>query len=205
MGYVGSWPSSFGIFGTRHLSSLYVDVIRVSAYGILPWGSTMAENVQFRVTWPLIFSYRGNVFGQGYFASVSAVSRVLGIQEEDGIWLSGVQPGGIAAGGQDLWEARVAFRQAFVGVLADIASSVGDFPAFQAEVARFLEERDDRAFEEWAAAVDANRRKPLDWAQMKQLPIMSAGMTPSMTAVLRSEMTPADNLIDEGPELATAA
>ena len=165
----------------------------------------MAETVQSRVTWPLIFSYRGNVFGQGYFASVSAVSRVLGIQEEDGIWLSGVQPGGIAAGGQDLWEARVAFRQAFVGVLADIASSVGDFPAFQAEVARFLEERDDTAFEEGAAAVDANRRQPLDWAQMKQLPIMSAGMTPSMTAVLRTEMTPADNLVDEGPELATAA
>ena len=40
---------------------------------------------------------------------------------------------------------------------------------------------------------------------MKQLPIMPAGMTPSMTVALRSEMTPADNLIDEGPELATAA
>ena len=97
----------------------------------------MAETVQSRITWPLIFTYRGNVFGQGYIASVSAVSRVLGIQEEVGIWLSGVQPGGIAAGGQDLWEARVTFQQAFVGVLADIASSVGDFPAFQAEVARF--------------------------------------------------------------------
>ena len=165
----------------------------------------MAVKVHSRVTWPLIFKYRGNVFGQRYIASVSAVSRVLGIQEEDGIWLSGVQPGGIAAGGQDLWEARAAFRKAFVGVLADIASSVGDFSAFQTEVAQFLEERDDRAFEDWTAAVDANRRKPLDWAQMKQLPIMPAGMTPSMTVALRSEMTPADNLIDEGPELATAA
>ena len=101
----------------------------------------MAVKVHSRVTWPLIFKYRGNVFGQGYIASVSAVSRVLGIQEEDGIWLSGVQPGGIAAGGQDLWEARAAFRKAFVGVLTDIASSVGDFSAFQTEVAQFLEER----------------------------------------------------------------
>ena len=165
----------------------------------------MAENVQPRATWPLIFTYRGNVFGQGYIASVSAVSRVLGIQEVDGTWLSGVQPGGIAAGGQDLWEARVAFRRAFVGVLADVASSAGDFCAFRTEVAQFLEERDDGAFEDWIAAVDANRRKPLDWAQMKQLPIMPAGMTPSMTVALRSELTPADNLIDEGPELATAA
>ncbi len=165
----------------------------------------MAETVQSRVTWPLIFTYRGNVFGQGYIASFTAVSRVLAIQEEDGIWLSGVQPGGIAAGGQDLPEARAAFRRAFVGVLADIASSVGDLTAFRTEVAQFLQERDDGAFEDWTAAVDANRRQPLDWAQMKQLPIMPAGMTPSMTVALRSELTPADNLIDEGPELATAS
>ena len=117
---------------------------------------------------------------------VSAVSRVRGIRDEDGIWLSGVQPGGIAAGRQDLWEARASFRRAFVGVLADIASSVGDFSALQMEVAQFLEERDDRAFEDWTVAVDANRREPLDWAQMQQLPIMPAGVTSSMT-VARSE------------------
>ncbi len=71
-------------------------------------------------------------------------------------------------------------------MLADIASSVGDFSALQMEVAQFLEERDDRAFEDWTVAVDANRRKPLDWAQMQQLPIMPAGVTSSMT-VARSE------------------
>ena len=162
---------------------------------------------QFRQTnaWPLIFTYRGNVFGHQYIASVSSISRVLAIQEDDGIWLSGVQPGGIAAGGTDVWQACVAYRKAFVGILADIASSVGDFPAFQAEAARMLEERDEAAFEDWAAAVEANRRNRLDWTQMQQLPVKPAGMTPSLTVTLKSEMTPADNLIDDSPELATAA
>ena len=98
----------------------------------------MAVETRQTSAWPLIFTYRGNVFGHRYIASVSVVSRVLGIQEDDGIWLSGVQPGGIAAGGTDVWEACAAYRKAFVGVLADIASSVGDFAAFQAEAARLL-------------------------------------------------------------------
>ena len=146
----------------------------------------MAEKTHPRIAWPLIFTYRGNVFGHGYIASVAAVSRVLGIQEDDGIWLSGVQPGGPAAGGTDVWEACAAYRKAFVGVLADFASSVGDFPAFQAEAARMLAERDEAAFEDWTAAVDANRRNRLDWTQMQQLPVKPAAMTPSLTVTLKS-------------------
>ena len=95
--------------------------------------------------------------------------------------------------------------KAFVGVVADIASSVGDFSAFQAEVARLVEERDEAAFEEWSSAVEANRRNRLDWTQVEQLPVKPAAMTPSLTVTLKSEMTPADNLIDDAPELATAA
>ena len=165
----------------------------------------MAEQTRQTIVWPLIFTYRGNVFGHRYIAAVSSVSRVLGIQEDDGIWLSGVQPGGIAAGGSDVWEACAAYRKAFVGVLADIASSVGDFREFQAEAARVLGERDEPAFEDWAAAVEVTRTSRLDWTQMQQLPVKPAAMTPSLTATLKSEMTPADNLIDDGSEVATAA
>ena len=165
----------------------------------------MEGKTQQTISWPLIFTYRGNVFGQGYIASVSAVSRVLGVRDDGGVWLSGVQPGGVAAGGEDLREARAAFRKAFIGILADIASTAGDFSAFQAEVARFLAERDDVALEDWAAAVEAKRNNRLDCAQIEGLPVLPAEMTPSVTVAPRSEMTPADNLIDEGPELATAA
>ena len=165
----------------------------------------MADQTRQKNAWPLIFTYRGNVFGHRYIASVSVVSRVLGIQEDDGIWLSGVQPGGVAAGGTNVWEACAAYRKAFVGVLADIASSAGDFAAFEAEAARMLADLDDAAFEDWTAAVEDNRRHRLDWTQMQQLPIKPAAMTPSLTATLKSEMTPADNMIDDGHELSTAA
>ena len=165
----------------------------------------MVDQTRQKNAWPLIFTYQGNVFGHRYIASVSAVSRVLAIQEDDGIWLSGVQPGGVAAGGTNVWEACEAYRKAFVGVLADIASSAGDFAAFEAEAARMLADRDDPAFEDWAAAVEDNRRSRLDWTQMQQLPVKSAAMTPSLNAILKSEMTPADNIIDVGHELATAA
>ena len=63
----------------------------------------------------------------------------------------------------------------------------------------------EAAFEDWTVAVEANRRHRLDWTQMRQLPVKPAAMTPALTATLKSEMTPADNLIDDGPELATAA
>ena len=165
----------------------------------------MADQIRQKSAWPLIFVYRGNVFGHQYIASVSAVSRVLAIQEDDGVWLSGVQPGGVAAGGDDVRAACAAYRRAFVGVLADIASSVGDFPAFQADAARMLAECDEAAFKDWTAAVEANRRNHLDWTQMQQLPVKPAAIMPSMTVTLRTEMTPADNLVDDAPELATAA
>ena len=165
----------------------------------------VADQTRPAYAWPLIFTYRGNVFGHRYIVSVSVVSRVLGIQEDDGIWLSGVQPGGVAAGGTNVWEACEAYRKAFVGVLADIASSAGDFAAFEAEAARMLADRDDAAFEDWTAAVEDNRRNRLDWTQMQQLPVKPAAMTPSLIATLKSEMTPADNRIDDGHELATAA
>ena len=85
-----------------------------------------------------------------------------------------------------MWEACAAYGKAFVGVLADFASSVGDFPAFQAEAARMLAERDEAVFEDWTAAVDANRRNRLDWTQMQQLPVKPAAMTPSLTVTLKS-------------------
>ena len=68
-----------------------------------------------------------------------------------------------------------------------------------------LAECDEAAFEDWTDAMEDNRRNRLDWTELQQLPVKPAAMTPSLIATLKSEMTPADNLIDDGPELATAA
>ena len=147
----------------------------------------MADQTRQKNAWPLIFTYRGNVFGHRYIAYVSAVSRVLGIQEDDGIWLSGVQPGGVAAGGTNVREACEAYRKAFVGVLADIASSAGDFAALKTEAARMLADRDDTAFEDWTGAWRTTAGTRLGRTQMQQLPVKPAAMTPSLTATLESE------------------
>ena len=42
----------------------------------------MAGQIRQKRAWPLIFTYRGNVFGHRYIASVSAVSRVPAIHKE---------------------------------------------------------------------------------------------------------------------------
>ena len=110
--------------------------------------------------WPLIFTYKGNVFGRGFIASIHAVSRILGVWEDDGIWLSGVQPGGMAAGGKDIPAAYTDLRNTFLGILADIASTADTYEAFRAEVERFFDERDETAMADWNAAVAAYRSLP---------------------------------------------
>lgn len=112
--------------------------------------------------WPMIFTYQGNIFGRGFIASINAVSRVLGVQADDGIWLSGVQPGGMAAGGKDLPAAYTDLRNTFLGILADIASTADTYEAFRAEVERFFDERDETAAADWNAAVAAYRNNRLD-------------------------------------------
>ena len=155
--------------------------------------------------WPLIFTYQGHVFGRGFIATINAVSRVLGVQEDDGIWLSGVQPGGLAAGGKDLPAAYTDLRNTFLGILADIASTADTYEAFRAEVERFFDERDETAVADWNAAVAACRNNLLDRTPMSELPVLPAGMAPTVTVARRSEMTPADNLIDDSIGLAAAA
>ena len=155
--------------------------------------------------WPLIFTYKGNVFGRGFIASIHAVSRILGVREDDGVWLSGVQPGGMAAGGKDIPAAYTDLRNTFLGILADIASTADTYEAFRAEVERFFDERDETAMADWNAAVAAYRNNLLDRTPMRELPVLPAGMAPTVTVARRSEMTPADNIIDDSPGLAAAA
>ena len=154
--------------------------------------------------WPLIFKFNGSIIGNGFSASVVSVSRLLGVQENDEIWLSGVQPEGIAAGGSgDLDSAYHGFREAFVSILVDIASEAGSFEDFSAECTKFFEESDGKETEVWQKAVEAARRSELDLEVVKHLPKLPASLAPVMTITQKHEMTVADNL--GAPQLATAA
>ena len=58
---------------------------------------------------------------------------------------------------------------------------------------------------DWNAAVAAGRSSRVDLTPMSELPVLPAGMAPTVTVARRSEMTPADNLIDDSIGLAAAA
>lgn len=72
--------------------------------------------------YPLLFSYRDPVIGNGYVAGVEMRGRALLTAEDDeGWWVEGVSPGGFASGGATRQEALSSFRTTYQHVLVDIA------------------------------------------------------------------------------------
>lgn len=124
--------------------------------------------------WPLMFTYSGSIIGRGYLASVRFCGRLLATPETEGVWLDGVNPGGLAVGGANLDAANHALRETLTKVLVAFASEAASFEAFQAAVMRFYDETDDETVAEWEAALTALQegtlpglsglqRKPPDW------------------------------------------
>lgn len=71
--------------------------------------------------YPLLFTFRDKVSGNGFLANVVAHGRSLASQEKDGWWIYGVEPGDLAAGGTTFAKAQCEFRKAFTTILFDIA------------------------------------------------------------------------------------
>lgn len=103
--------------------------------------------------YPLLFAFRDKVAGNGFLADVAAHGRALAAQEEEGWWISGVEPGDIAAGGTNFAEATVEFRNAFTAVLFDIADDARDQQTFKAGVETFFAAMDTVAAQEWQTAL----------------------------------------------------
>ena len=113
--------------------------------------------------WPLVFTYRGRVQGNGFTAVVDAVSRILA-EEQVGnrIWMSGAQPGGFAAGGEGLDGAYAALKEMFRNMLLDTAEEAADFTTFRDELDRFFKDPDHLVAKQWQDVWTANRRGELD-------------------------------------------
>jgi hypothetical protein len=105
--------------------------------------------------YPLLFGFSDVVAGSGYWARVAIDGRVLLVQDEDGAWLYGVQPGGIAGHGATVQEAHQDFRAGYRSVLADLAEEAENFTAFEALVSEFLN--------------TVNRPNEAHWEQLVQL------------------------------------
>lgn len=158
-----------------------------------------------QVELPLIFTYRDLVCGAGILAEVRVRGRVLAVQEHDGAWLYGVNPGDLAASGATIREAHAAFRRSLTAILFDIAEDASSFDDFAAQTRQFVNEGNAPVEAAWREAVEAHRahRFVLGAAarSMDELPAetpISVDVVPKTQA----DFTTAFNKLDREPALA---
>jgi hypothetical protein len=90
--------------------------------------------------YPLVFSFRDLIPGNGFVAGVAMDGRALLVVEDDqDTWVHGVQPGGIAAGDSNRRDvALLQFKKSYLSVLHDIAAETSSFQEFQVNVTEFF-------------------------------------------------------------------
>ena len=158
---------------------------------------------------PLLFTFKDLVYGDGFLADIEAQGRALaerGPEEEGKVWITGVQPGGIAEGAESAREAYAKFRNTYKAVLFDVASEAKNFNAFKREVQNFFNEVCNPAEKEWWSAVERVRKEGYT---QKGLHKKSAKNTEMKIIVKKVKSTPKYNTINaechQLPEHALAA
>jgi len=121
-------------------------------------------------TYPLVFGFHDVVGGSGFWAEVRIDGRAIMVEEDDGTWFYGVEPGGLAGHGATAQEAHEDFRAGYRSVLADIVEEAEDFRAFRARVTDFLSTVNRPNEAEWEANLVRAGELKLDW-----LPVRRAG------------------------------
>ena len=111
---------------------------------------------------PFFFTFSDKVEGNGFVANVKMMGTLLGMKEDDSTWMYGVQPGGIAATGQNEDEAFSTFRRTYTSVLFDMAEEADDFSKFKQRVKIFFNEICEETKQEWDEAVEAVRRGDIE-------------------------------------------
>jgi hypothetical protein len=108
--------------------------------------------------YPLMFTLRDTVSGNGFLAGVTLTGRALMTKEPDGKWwVYGVRPGAIAETGATPEEAFLRFRNSYKNVLFDMAEGGHDYCAFRDTVEAFYFQPDDEEENRWQAAFEAIR------------------------------------------------
>jgi len=108
--------------------------------------------------YPLVFSFRDLIGGNGFVAAVSMDGRVLLAEEDDDTWMFGVQPGGVAGGDRQRDVAFTEFKRNYLSVLFDIAAEAESFDAFSARINEFFAEVNVPNSDDWNAALAEVRR-----------------------------------------------
>ena len=135
--------------------------------------------------YPVLFTLSEVVSGNGFLAGVAVEGRGSMVQEEDGWWLYGVQPGTLAEDGDNPQEAHLKFVVDFKNVLFDIAGEAPTFERFKEEVERVLSQINEPEAARWADALEAISagRVPLKDPYLAALPKRTA--TPFRIVVQR--------------------
>ncbi len=120
---------------------------------------------------PLYFQFRIPVYGRRFVADVRIRGRITCVEEYGATCIYGVNPGGLAAGGEDMNSAYVDFKLGLAATLFDLARDADTFHAFQEAATDFIAATDDESVAEWEKARGAIR----------------AGTTPAEGAGLRRE------------------
>ncbi|MEQ1759428.1 MAG: hypothetical protein ABL986_13990 [Vicinamibacterales bacterium] len=144
--------------------------------------------------YPLLFTYRDTLFGNGFVVEVQAVNgRALCVREaEDEYWVYGINPGGMAAHGVDAAGAHGAFRKAFTDILVDLAHESSNFDEFQAAVQTFFDDTNKGYEADWKQALPAVQRGEVSLEGIETVPANS----PRSIAVTVKQVelvTPQDN------------
>ncbi len=152
--------------------------------------------------YPLIYSVKDTVSGQGFLASVAIRGRVVIECEADEWWAIGVEPGGIASSGDCPQAAYLSFREALRFVLFDSAHLTESFDAFVSDVQRIAGQTNTAAEQRWQEARRLVREgAPIDDVFASPLPRVTTDVRCG-TEVVRLDVpcrvfSPRDNEQDE--------
>jgi len=129
--------------------------------------------------YPLVFSFRDLIAGNGYVAVVSMDGRVVLSEEDQDVWMFGVQPGGIAGGDRQREAAFTEFKKSYLSVLFDIAAEATSFDEFQQKTMAFFGEVNEPNAVDWDQALNEVRANNLSLTGLK--PVKAGGKLPHLT------------------------
>jgi len=159
--------------------------------------------------YPVMFTFRDVVSGNGFLGGVTIGGRAL-IVPEDGAWsIYGVRPAPIAESGQTPLEAFAKFKDAYKRVLFDLAEDAKCFDDFKKFAERFYFEPDSEEEKRWTDAVRAIRSGQVEIEEsINRLPKEDPENRPAFISISqlqeKSRFTPTDNVPDQF-EFAAAA
>lgn len=104
--------------------------------------------------YPIVFGLRDVIQGEGFLARVAVDGRALVHEEEDAVWIEGVNPGGFSETGASVTEAIERFRRSYTAILFDVAADAETFEGFRDEVNRFFNDSSPGVVREWEQAVE---------------------------------------------------